>query len=69
MTKELPQDFDLTGLSDDEMYYKGEKFVEKLSELLAENQIYFGKSYEFKLIDQCYRELRRKLIAEERIVV
>ena len=69
MTKVLKEEFDLTGMTEDEIYYQGENFVNGLYELLEEGKAILGNSYQFRLIEQCYRELHKKLLAEERIVV
>ena len=67
MTKKLilaPEPSDLT---DDEIYYQGERFLERLSEVIEEGRAALGNSYEFQLIEQSYRELLKKFKAEERI--
>ncbi len=67
MTKKLILAPELSDLTDDEIYYQGEQFIERLSEVLEESRAAFGHSYEFKLIEQGYNELLKKFKAEERI--
>lgn len=66
MTKKLYVAPVLSNLTDDEIYYQGERFIEGLSELLEEGRAAFGNSYEFKLIEEGYRGLLKKFKAEER---
>ena len=67
MTKKLIVVPELTDLTDDEIYYQGERFIERLSEVIEEGRAAFGHSYEFKLIEQGYNELLKKFKLEERI--
>ena len=67
MTKKLNLAPELSDLTDDEIYYQGERFIEGLSEVLEEGRAALGNSYEFKLIEQGYRELLKKFKVEERI--
>jgi len=67
MTKKLIETPDLSEMTNDEIYYQGEKFINGLSELLEEGKAVLKNSYEFKLIEQCYWDLLKKFKAEERI--
>ncbi|MBS1515325.1 MAG: hypothetical protein JSS63_09850 [Bacteroidetes bacterium] len=67
MTKKLNLAPELSDLTDDEIYYQGERFIEGLSKVLEEGRAALGNSYEFKLIEQGYRELLKKFKAEEKI--
>ena len=67
MTKKLIVAPESSEMTDDEKYYQGERFLERLSEVLEEGRAALGNSYEFKLIEQGYRELLKKFKAEERI--
>jgi len=67
MTKKLIEVPDLNEMTNDEIYYQGEKFVNGLAELIEEGKSVLGNSYEFKIIEQCYLELLKKFKAEERI--
>jgi len=67
MTKKLivaPESSDMTN---DEIYYQGERFLERLSEVLEEGRSALGNTYEFQLVEQGYRGLLMKFKAEERI--
>ncbi len=67
MTNKLDAAPELSGMTDDEIYYQGERFIERLSEVIEEGRAAFGHSYEFKLIEQGYNELLKKFKLEERI--
>lgn len=67
MTNKLIETPDQNEMTNDEIYYQGEKFVNGLGELLEEGKAVLKNSYEFKLIEQGYLELLKKFKAEERI--
>ena len=67
MTKTLIEVPELSDLTNDEIYYQGERFLERLSEVLEEGRAVLGNSYEFQLIEQDYLGLLKKFKAEERI--
>ena len=67
MTKKLIVVPELTDLTNDEIYYQGERFLEGLSEVLEEGRAVLGNSYEFQLIEQGYLGLLKQFKAEERI--
>jgi len=67
MTKKLIEAIELNEMTNDEIYYIGEKFVNGLAELLEEGKTVLGNRNEFKLIEQCYNDLLKKFKAEERI--
>ena len=67
MTKTLIEVPELSDLTNDEIYYQGERFIESLSEVLEEGRAALGNSYEFQLIEQGYLDLLKKFKAEERI--
>ena len=67
MTKKLIEAIELNEMTNDEIYYIGEKFVNGLAELLEEGKTVLGNGYDFKLIEQGYLGLLKKFKAEERI--
>ena len=67
MTKRLIEAPDQSDMTNDEIYYQGERFIERLSEAIELGRAALGNSYEFQLIEQGYRELLKKFKAEERI--
>ncbi|MBP9096535.1 MAG: hypothetical protein KBG21_07980 [Ignavibacteria bacterium] len=67
MTKKLVEAPELSGMTDDEIYYQGERFIESLAEVIEEGRAALGNRYEFRIIEQCYKELLKKFKAEERI--
>ncbi len=67
MTKKLIEAIELNEMTNDEIYYIGEKFVNGLAELLEEGKTVLGNRYDFKLIEQGYLGLLKKFKAEERI--
>ena len=67
MTKKLIVVPELTDLTNDEIYYQWERFLEGLSEVLEEGSAVLGNSYELQLIEQDYLGLLKKFKAEERI--
>jgi hypothetical protein len=69
MTKKLKEHSDFTGISNDEIYYQGERFIESLSELLADYKSLFGRFEEFMQLEKYCRIMYNRLKAEERIVV
>lgn len=69
MTKKLIQSLDFSGISDDEIYYQGERFLEYLSELLADYKLLFGRFEEFLQLEKYCRIMYNRLKAEEKIVV
>ena len=68
MTKKLIEHSDFTGMSDDEIYYQGERFLESLSELLTDYKSLFGRFEEFMQLEKYFRLMYARLKAEERIV-
>ena len=69
MTKKLIQFTDFSGMSSDEIYYQGERFLESLSELLSDYKSLFGRFEEFMQLEKYYRIMFNRLKAEERVVV
>lgn len=67
MTKKLIEAPELNEMTNDEIYYMGEKFVNGLGELLEEGKAVLKNYYEYKLIEEGYRDLLKKFKAEERI--
>ncbi len=67
MTKKLIEAPELNEMTNDEIYYIGEKFVNGLAELLEEGKTVLGNRYDLKLIEQGYLGLLKKFKAEERI--
>ena len=67
MTKKLIEAPDQNEMSNDEIYYQVERFIERLSEAIELGRAALGKSYEFRLIEQFYLDLLKKFKAEERI--
>lgn len=69
MTKKLICPADLSGVTDDEMHYKGEQFLKGLNELLDEYKSFFGSFEPFMQIEKYCRIMFKQLKAEERIVM
>ena len=67
MTKKLIEAIELNEMTNDEIYYIGEKFVNGLAELLEEGKTVLGNRYDFKVIEQGYLGLLKKFKAEERM--
>ena len=67
MTKKLIVAPELSDLTNDEIYYQGERFIESLSEAIELGRAALGNTYEFRLIEQGYLGLLKKFKAEERI--
>lgn len=66
MTKKLKIALEPGELTDDEIYYQGERFIEGLSEVLEEGRAALGSRYQFQVIEEAYIELVKKFKAEER---
>ncbi len=67
MTKKLNTTPELSNLTDDEIYYQGERFIKSLAEVIELGRSALGTSYEFRLIEQGYLGLLKKFKTEERI--
>ena len=67
MTKKLIVASESNGMTDDEIYYQGERFIERLSEVIDLGRAALGNRYEFRIIEQCYNDLLKKFKSEERI--
>lgn len=69
MLKKLIQPCNLTGISDDEIYYQGERFIESLTDLLNEYKIFFGSLEPFRQLERNCNIMYKQLKAEEKIVI
>ncbi len=67
MTNKLDAASELSGMTDDEIYYQGERFIQGLAEVIEEGRAALGNRYEFRIIEQCYNDLLKKFKSEERI--
>ena len=59
---------DLTGMSDDEIHYKGEQFVEELKAILNKYLPYFNAQPLYQNLLRIHKNLQSKLEEEERKV-
>ena len=60
---------DYSGMSEDEIYHIGEKFEERLSELLKEHESYYHSFPFFRSLKEGHQIMKKDLKAEEKEVV
>lgn len=60
---------DYSGMSEDEIYHIGEKFEERLSELLEEHESYYHSFPFFRSLKEGQQAAKKQLKSEEKEVV
>ena len=68
MLKEIIEPVDLTSLTDDEHFYKGQCFYDRLKELLDEFKPLYGGLYFYKILYDVLSFIKNQLAKEERLV-
>lgn len=68
MLKEIIEPVDLTSLTEDEHFYKGQCFYDRLKELLDEFKPLYGNRYFYKLLNEALSIIKNHLLKDERRV-
>ncbi len=58
-----------SGMSEDEIYHIGQKFEERLSDLLKEHKIYYQTFPFFRSLEEGHQAAKKQLKSEEKEVV
>jgi len=69
MLKEKEEPLDLTQMTDDEIHYKGVKFLRDLIKVLEEHEPFYMTQYNFRYLNGILISLKKRLKMEEHEVV